>query len=67
MRLLARLVFIFFCLFLSSIAVAETAIPGFIVVNYHDILEEEERVPPFDRIAVCKQHLEDHFAWLKKK
>ncbi len=66
MRLLARLVFIFFCLFLSSIAVAETAIPGFIVVNYHDILEEEERVPPFDRIAVCKQHLDDHFAWLKK-
>jgi biofilm PGA synthesis lipoprotein PgaB len=38
----------------------------FLVLNYHDILEEEEKVPPFDRIAVNKQHLEDHFAWLKK-
>jgi len=41
-------------------------VPGFLVLNYHDILEEEERVPPFDRIAVNKDHLEQHFAWLKK-
>lgn len=39
---------------------------SFLVLNYHDILEEEEKVPPFDRIAVNKEHLEQHFAWLKK-
>lgn len=38
----------------------------FIVINYHDIIPEEERVPPFDRVAVCQAHLEQHFAWLKK-
>ena len=38
----------------------------FLVLNYHDILEEEEKVPPFDRIGVNKEHLEQHFAWLKK-
>ncbi|MGY6278089.1 poly-beta-1,6-N-acetyl-D-glucosamine N-deacetylase PgaB [Methylomonas sp. MgM2] len=43
---------------------AETG--NFLVLNYHDILEEEEKVPPFDRIAVNKQHLDQHFAWLKK-
>ncbi|PPD23857.1 MAG: poly-beta-1,6-N-acetyl-D-glucosamine N-deacetylase PgaB, partial [Methylomonas sp.] len=37
----------------------------FLVLNYHDILEEEEKVPPFDRIAVNKDHLKDHFEWLK--
>lgn len=45
---------------------AKATVPGFLVLNYHDILEEEERVPPFDRIAVNKDHLNDHFAWLKK-
>lgn len=45
---------------------AEAGNNRFLVLNYHDILEEEERVPPFDRIAVNQQHLEDHFAWLKK-
>lgn len=45
---------------------AEASVPGFLVLNYHDILEEEERVPPFDRIAVNKDHLNDHFAWLKQ-
>ena len=38
----------------------------FITLNYHDIIPEEERVPPFDRVAVCQEHLESHFAWLKK-
>ena len=37
----------------------------FLVLNYHDIIEVEERVPPFDRVAVCQEHLEGHFAWLK--
>ena len=39
---------------------------SFIAINYHDIIAEEERVPPFDRVAVCQAHLEAHFAWLKK-
>lgn len=38
----------------------------FLVLNYHDILEEENKAPPIDRIAVSKKHLEQHFAWLKK-
>jgi poly-beta-1,6-N-acetyl-D-glucosamine N-deacetylase len=38
----------------------------FITLNYHDIIPEEERVPPFDRVAVCQEHLESHFAWLRK-
>jgi len=66
MRIFACLTFAFVCLFCSSIAAAETPSPGFLVLNYHDILEEEERVPPFDRIAVNKHHLDEHFAWLKK-
>ncbi len=39
----------------------------FITLNYHDIIPEEERVPPFDRVAVCQEHIEAHFSWLKKK
>lgn len=39
----------------------------FITLNYHDIIPEEERVPPFDRVAVCQEHLENHFSWLKRK
>ncbi|WAR46868.1 poly-beta-1,6-N-acetyl-D-glucosamine N-deacetylase PgaB [Methylomonas rapida] len=61
-----RLFVILFCLFASPPPYADGANPGFLVLNYHDILEEEEKVPPFDRIAVNKQHLDEHFAWLKK-
>lgn len=63
-RLLQLLIF-FVCVFIST-GPAANADNTFLVLNYHDILEEEEKVPPFDRIAVNKQHLEDHFAWLKK-
>lgn len=38
----------------------------FIALNYHDIIPEEERVPPFDRVAVSQAHFESHFAWLKQ-
>ncbi len=65
-RIFARLIFAFAFLLCSSLAVAETASPGFLVLNYHDILENEERVPPFDRLGVNKHHLDEHFAWLKK-
>ncbi|TAN49219.1 MAG: hypothetical protein EPN21_12695, partial [Methylococcaceae bacterium] len=40
---------------------------GFSIINYHDIIDEEERVPPFDRVAVSKDHFESHFIWLKKQ
>jgi biofilm PGA synthesis lipoprotein PgaB len=62
----ARLIFSLACLFSSAMAMADAAGSGFLVLNYHDILEEEERVPPFDRIAVNKHHLDEHFAWLKR-
>jgi len=66
MRFFARLIFALACLFSMPLAVADAASSGFLVLNYHDILEEEEKVPPFDRIAVNKQHLDEHFNWLKK-
>ena len=53
-------------LFTLPVLRADAVDNGFLVLNYHDILEEEEKVPPFDRIAVNKQHLEEHFAWLQK-
>lgn len=39
----------------------------FLAINYHDIIEQEERVPPFDRVAVSQTHFESHFAWLKQQ
>lgn len=53
-------------LLLAEPIVPTTTGSSFLILNYHDILEEEERVPPFDRIGVNKLHLEEHFAWLKK-
>jgi len=38
----------------------------FLVLNYHDIIDEEDVVPPFDRMEVNKHFLEDQFVWLKK-
>ncbi len=66
MRILLNTLIVIACFCSAPILAAETAVPGFLVLNYHDILEEEERVPPFDRIAVNKDHLNDHFAWLQK-
>lgn len=66
MHFFAHLILAIACLLATPFAVAETATQSFLVLNYHDILEEEERVPPFDRIAVNKLHLDEHFAWLKK-
>jgi biofilm PGA synthesis lipoprotein PgaB len=66
MRLSLRTLLVIACCYLTPLLAADTAAPGFLILNYHDILEEEERVPPFDRIAVNKDHLNDHFAWLKK-
>ncbi len=66
MQFFVRLILVIVGLLGSPVVGAETASSGFLVLNYHDILEEEEKVPPFDRIAVNKQHLDEHFAWLKK-
>ena len=38
----------------------------FLVLNYHDIIDEEDVEPPFDRMEVNKHFLEDQFIWLKK-
>lgn len=66
MPIFLRLILAVFCLSTAVALAAEPAVPGFLVLNYHDILEEEERVPPFDRIGVNKDHLNDHFKWLKQ-
>ena len=50
-----------------SVGQALAAGNDFIVLNYHDIIAEEEREPPFDRVAVSLQHFESHFAWLKQQ
>ncbi|MBS4050182.1 poly-beta-1,6-N-acetyl-D-glucosamine N-deacetylase PgaB [Methylomonas rivi] len=63
---IVRLIISFIFLSLSGLLFAASENSSFLVLNYHDILEEEEKVPPFDRIAVNKEHLEQHFAWLKK-
>ena len=39
----------------------------FLALNYHDIIDEEDVVAPFDRMEVNKHFLEDQFIWLKKK
>lgn len=65
MRLIAGIFFVIACWIVGPLQAADSANSSFIVLNYHDILEEEERVPPFDRMAVNKDHLNDHFAWLK--
>ncbi|MSR17426.1 MAG: poly-beta-1,6-N-acetyl-D-glucosamine N-deacetylase PgaB [Methylococcaceae bacterium] len=39
---------------------------NFLVLNYHDIIDEEDIVAPFDRMEVNKHFLEDQFVWLKK-
>lgn len=67
MRIFACLIAVIAYLICSPVVLATSATDsGFLVLNYHDIIEEEERVPPFDRIAVNKEHLDEHFAWLKK-
>lgn len=61
-----RLIVTLFCLFASALVCADVKGADFLVLNYHDILEEEKVVPPFDRVAVSQEHLDEHFAWLKK-
>ncbi len=59
-----RKLFAFFLLCISFITYAKES--HFIVLNYHDIIDEEDVVPPFDRMEVNKHFLEDQFIWLKK-
>ncbi|WP_347988952.1 poly-beta-1,6-N-acetyl-D-glucosamine N-deacetylase PgaB [Methylomonas sp. AM2-LC] len=65
MRIFARLVFAIFSFTCTPLALADVANSSFIVLNYHDILEVEEKTPPFDRLAVNKTNLDQQFAWLK--
>ncbi len=37
----------------------------FIVINYHDITEQGQYTPPFDRVAVQVAKLRQHFEWLR--
>ena len=55
------------CLLLFSLnSQALNKEPTFLILNYHDILDQPDKVPPFDRIAVDKDTLEQHFIWLQK-
>ncbi len=51
-----------FCLFAHGALAGSNTV---IALNYHDIIPEEEREPPFDRVAVSQKHFESHLAWLK--
>ena len=59
-----RLWYLTVFLFLCAHTVFAASDSTFLVLNYHDIIQEE-RVPPFDRVAVSQKHFESHFAWLK--
>ncbi|MFZ4654238.1 MAG: poly-beta-1,6-N-acetyl-D-glucosamine N-deacetylase PgaB [Methylococcaceae bacterium] len=63
MNLRLLLALILFCFGAPAVSGSNS----FIALNYHDIIPEEERVPPFDRVAVSQAHFESHFAWLKKE
>lgn len=58
------LITLLLCLTLSR---AFAAGNEFIALNYHDIIPEEERTPPFDRVAVSQKHFESHLSWLKNE
>ncbi len=51
---------------LAFSSVAHSKDGHFLVLNYHDIIDEEDIVAPFDRMEVNKHFLEDQFLWLKK-
>jgi biofilm PGA synthesis lipoprotein PgaB len=57
---------IFLFLFLIFSPFAHSKDGHFLVLNYHDIIDEEDVVAPFDRMEVNKHFLEDQFIWLKK-
>ncbi len=60
-----KLVILLFALFAIS-PLAHSKDGHFLVLNYHDIIDEEDVVAPFDRMEVNKHFLEDQFIWLKK-
>lgn len=57
---------IFLFLFLIFSPFAHSKDGHFLVLNYHDIIDEEDVVAPFDRMEANKHFLEDQFVWLKK-
>ncbi len=59
--------FVFLCLvFFVFSPFAHSKDGHFLVLNYHNIIDEEDVVAPFDRMEVNKHFLEDQFIWLKK-
>ena len=59
-----KLAVLFFLFIFSTFAHSKDG--HFLVLNYHDIIDEEDIVAPFDRMEVNKHFLEDQFVWLKK-
>ena len=52
-------------LVLSAAAAARPpAAQPYIVLGYHDISAEGQKLPPFDRMAVADRNFEDHIEWL---
>ncbi len=67
MNVASRFQFIvFLCLLFAFSPFAYSKDGHFLVLNYHDIIDEEDVVAPFDRMEVNKHFLEDQFVWLKK-
>ena len=68
MKIFTRLKFAVLLFILSIIftPVAYSKEGHFVILNYHDIIDEEDIVAPFDRMEVNKHFLEDQFIWLKK-
>ena len=64
-RLLATAFIAALQLLATSGAVAATAVrQPYIVLSYHDIPENGQKLPPFDRMAVARRNFEDQIDWL---
>jgi biofilm PGA synthesis lipoprotein PgaB len=61
-----KFAFLLLCIGMAFIPFAYSKEAHFLILNYHDIIDEEDIEPPFDRMEVNKHFLEDQFIWLKK-
>lgn len=51
---------------ISGRAYSETTAQTFLVLNYHDIVENPADGKLDDRFAITKNNLDQHFGWLQK-
>lgn len=53
-------------LLLGSARIAQASAQQFIILNYHDVVGAEGAKPPYNRMEVSVDHLEEQIQWLKK-